>query len=95
MDGHLMMIVVELGLRSWHYPCHKCFLSSGGWPDRVYLGPRGVLYRELKGKDDTLSPAQRQVGLAMLDAGLDWQVWTPQQLGDGAARAQLESTASK
>lgn len=93
LDARLEAIAAELGLESVHWPCPACRVSSHGWPDRVYIGPGGILFRELKGTDDTLSPDQRALGLRLLEWRQDWQVWTPQQLREGTARAQLESIA--
>jgi hypothetical protein len=48
-----------------------------GWPDRVIVGPRGILFRELKTMSDVLSVDQVRVGERITAAGGDWAVWTP------------------
>lgn len=47
-----------------------------GFPDLVLVKDR-VLYRELKAAGGKLTPEQRAWGDALLKAGQDWKVWTP------------------
>lgn len=60
-----------------------------GWPDLEIVGPRGVLYRELKSMTGRLSVAQRQVGSVLAKAGQNWQVWRPIEWWDGTIDLQL------
>ena len=46
-----------------------------GFPDLVIIGPRGVLYRELKGPRGSLSTEQDAWLAALTDAGQDAGVW--------------------
>lgn len=64
-----------------------------GFPDLVIVGPRGVLYRELKTVRARLTAAQ-QVWLARLRAaGQDAEVWRPYDLQGGNIHLQLKAVA--
>ena len=57
-------------------------LGNRGFPDLVLVrGPR-LLFRELKKEGGRLSEHQEQWRDALLDAGADWELWTPGQLDD-------------
>jgi len=51
--------------------------SERGFPDLVLVGPRGVLWRELKSSRGRLSPAQREWLDMLHRAGSDVDVWRP------------------
>ena len=61
---------------------HYCGMrhSQPGWPDLVIVGTRGVLFRELKVPPDQLNSAQRALGYNLLASGMNWAVWTPDDL---------------
>jgi hypothetical protein len=50
-----------------------------GWPDLVMVHPqRGlILYREIKGNNETVSKDQAEWGARLSIAGGDWNVWRP------------------
>lgn len=61
-----------------------------GFPDWVFIGPNGILFREVKGSNDTLLPHQRAIGRLIMIAGGDWMVWGPGDIARGIAEKQLE-----
>jgi hypothetical protein len=65
-----------------------------GWPDLVIIGPRKVLYRELKSERGALTPDQRRVGSLLTRAGCDWAVWRPRDLCSGVIPDQLRQLAA-
>lgn len=78
-EAELQRLVDEtcrrLGLM--HYHTHDSRRSTAGFPDSVIVGPGGLLFRELKSQDGTLSPEQRRWGSRIEQAGADWSVWRP------------------
>lgn len=60
-----------------------------GWVDDVLIGHRGVLFRELKTEDGTVSEAQGAVIGRLAMNGLDVQVWRPSDLDSGRIVAEL------
>lgn len=56
--------------------------SQPGFPDLVIVGPRGVLYRELKTINGRVSPDQQKWLAALQRAGQDAGVWRPDQWPD-------------
>ena len=65
-----------LGIRL-SYHTHDSRRSPAGFPDRVYCGPGGVLFRELKTDTGKLTAAQEEWLEALHDAGMDVGVWRP------------------
>lgn len=92
LDERIETIALDLGLRSVHVPDSRR-VTARGWPDRVYLGPGGVLFRELKPEGGTLRHSQRQVGYLLQAAGLDWAVWRPLDLRLGRVIRELTAIA--
>lgn len=76
-------------LKLFHYHPHDSRRSEPGWPDSVIIGPRGILYRELKSHRGTLTSEQTQVRYLLLAAGADYGVWKPVQLLDGTIAREL------
>jgi hypothetical protein len=71
------------------YHTHDSRRSPSGFPDLVCVGPRGVLYRELKTAKGQLSLAQRTWLAALSAAGADVDVWRPDALLDGTVAREL------
>ena len=67
--------------------------TTPGVPDDILIGPRGVMWRELKTMTGKVSPAQRAMGEALLAAGQDWGVWRPDSLLNGAIARELAALA--
>jgi hypothetical protein len=51
--------------------------SPSGFPDWVFCGPAGVLYRELKRQSEKPKPKQQEWLDALTAAGCDAAVWRP------------------
>lgn len=65
--------------------------TTAGWVDDVILGPRGVLFRELKTQRGRITGAQLVVQGLLRAAGLDVGVWRPSDLFYGVVRREIES----
>lgn len=65
-----------LGIRL-SYHTHDSRRSPAGFPDRVYAGPGGVLFRELKTDTGKLTAEQQAWLVGLHAAGLDADVWRP------------------
>ncbi len=80
-------------IKGIHFPDSK-LVTANGWVDWVFLGPNGMLFREFKGTDDTLSPVQREVSRLIRNNGGDWGVWWPLDLRfGGRAEQELKTIA--
>lgn len=64
--------------------------DGAGFPDLVIVGPRGVLWRELKLQRGHLTPAQIEWQMALHSAGEDYGVWKPADWHSGWIRADLD-----
>jgi hypothetical protein len=62
------------------YHTHDSRYSAAGFPDWVFCGPGGVMYRELKTEKGKVSPNQETWINALLQAGCDARVWRPADL---------------
>lgn len=76
----------------YHHPDSRC-ATLAGFPDWVFIGPGGILYRECKGARDVLSLDQRRVGRHIMHAGGDWMVWGPRDIINGQAEKELRRIA--
>ena len=63
--------------------------TTPGVPDDILIGPRGVLWRELKTMTGKVSPAQRAMGEALLAAGQDFDTWRPVDWFSGRIKSEL------
>jgi hypothetical protein len=96
-------LLAELGLRATSFHDLAPVLGAGrerghigqalarqrGFPDWVIVGPRGVLWRELKSEFGTLRPEQRLWGRVLRAAGADWAIWRPSDWLDGTVEREL------
>ena len=76
-------------LKLYHFHPYDSRRNEPGWPDSVIIGPRGILYRELKSQSGTLSPEQTEVGYRLTAAGADFAIWRPGHLLDGTIAREL------
>jgi hypothetical protein len=90
LDSAVQDLVVELALYA-HHDHDPRGTGGRGWPDWVIIGPRGVLWREIKPEGAELSSGQRRLGYLLQASGQDWAVWGPGDLAGGLARKQLEA----
>jgi VRR-NUC domain len=79
LDEHIRRIVADLpSVKRYHtFDSRK---SPSGFPDLVLVGPRGVLFRELKRQAKKPTPAQAEWLAALCRAGADAAVWRPSDL---------------
>ncbi len=82
----------DLGLTRWHVRDSRGS-DVAGMPDDILLGPRGVLWRELKSETGALTPDQRRAGSRLERAGQDWAVYRPRDLLSGVIARQLGAIA--
>lgn len=92
LESHLRKLLDDLGL--WGYHPRTSQRSAKGWPDWVIIGPRKVIFRELKSEYGTLTPEQRQVGEMLQRAGQSWRVWRPSDLLSGQIGRELTELAA-
>lgn len=78
-EKNFQQAVIDLarlhGCRVYH--THDSRRSEKGWPDLVIVGPRGVLFRELKADRGRVKPEQWEWIEALKLAGQDAGVWRP------------------
>jgi hypothetical protein len=67
--------------------------SNKGFPDLVVCGIGGVLYRELKTADGSVSPAQKKWLQALADAGQDAGIWRPDDVESQRVWKELRAVA--
>jgi hypothetical protein len=91
LEAHLRKMLADLGL--WAYHPHTSRRSTPGWPDWVILGPRKIIFRELKSERGTLTPEQKRVGEMLQRAGQSWRVWRPSDLLSGQIAKELTEVA--
>jgi VRR-NUC domain len=74
-------------VKGWRTPVAA---DGKGWPDLVIAGPGGMLYREVKGEEDALTPEQEMWLAALRVAGADVAVWRPGDWESGRIRRELQ-----
>jgi hypothetical protein len=75
------------------YHTHDSRRSHSGWPDWCFVGPRGVMWRELKAANGRTTAAQNQWIDALRRAGQDADVWRPADLMSGRIARELAALA--
>lgn len=75
------------GIKGYHVPDSRR-ATIRGWPDWVFMSERGMLFREVKGTNDTVSPEQRAIGRLITRNGGDWAVWWPKDMRFGGVAEQ-------
>lgn len=82
-------------LRLLAYHTHASIHSPSGFPDLVILGPGGILFRELKSATGIVSAAQEMWLRALKAAGMDAEVWRPEDLASQRIIRELRVVAAK
>lgn len=81
----------ELGLLWFHsYDSRRDRMA--GFPDLVVVG-HGLLFRELKSEDGSVSAGQMAFGRAIRGAGGNWAVWRPSDWSMGLLQGELRMLA--
>lgn len=92
LEAHLRRLLADHHLYGFH--TRVAIGSEPGWPDWVIIGPRGIIFRELKTQRASLTVDQRRVGSMLGKHDLDWAVWRPQHLFDGTIERRLVKIAA-
>jgi hypothetical protein len=87
LEEHVRAICKDLGVLRIHV--YNSRGTTPGVPDDILIGPRGILWRELKTMRGKPTPAQQQMGHALTVAGQDWGVWRPSLLLSGVIAREL------
>ena len=77
----------KLGIIRFHVRVSKG--TTAGLPDDILIGPRGILWRELKTMRGKVTAAQQAMGEALLAAGQDFAIWRPVDWFSGRIRLEL------
>ena len=75
LEEHVRELCKGLGIVRIHV--YNSRGTTPGVPDDILIGPRGVLWRELKTMRGKVTVAQQTLGEALRAAGQDWGVWRP------------------
>jgi hypothetical protein len=70
-------------------PDSRRLVHGKGFTDLLIVGPRAILFRELKTEDGDLSRDQQRWRYRLQAAGANWSVWRPAQLRAGRIQAEL------
>ena len=92
LDRGIRRILADLPALRW-YHTHDSRRSPHGFPDLVVVGPRAVIWRELKRENGRHTAAQLGWLFALSDAGQDAATWRPAQLLDGTIARELAALA--
>lgn len=91
LERNVRRLIARHGLYGYHNPDSR--RSAPGWPDWVFIGRGGLLFRELKSPYGQVSGPQRHVGYLLQAAGQSWDVWRPLDLQTGRLDAELAALA--
>jgi hypothetical protein len=89
LSEHIRQKIAAMNLIGFCSPDSR--RMARGWPDWAIMGPRGVLFRELKTEPGVLTCEQSIIGGMLRKAGADWAVWRPSDWLDGIITRQLEA----
>ena len=87
LEEHVRAICKDLGVIRIHVRNSRG--TTPGVPDDILIGPRGILWRELKTMRGKVTPAQQEIGRALVAAGQDYGVWRPSLLLTGVIAHEL------
>ena len=87
LEEHVRELCKGLGIVRIHV--YNSRGTTPGVPDDILVGPRGLLWRELKTMRGKVTPAQQAMGEALTAAGQNWAVLRPASLLSGAIAAEL------
>lgn len=84
---------ITMACRALKLHVHACDLyrsgSEPGFPDLVIIGPRGVLWRELKVPPDEPNHAQKALGYTLAASRQNYAIWTPADWESGRIMKEL------
>jgi len=88
LQANIMDACKVLGLLAYH--THDARRSPAGFPDLCIVGRR-LIFRELKTQRGKLTPDQSVWLHGLRRAGVDADVWRPEQWCDGSVMRQLQA----
>ncbi len=89
LQREVRTLIAGAGLLTVALPRLANMGNPPGWPDLMILGPRGLLFRELKSADGRPSRAQLAIGGILRQLGQDWAIWRPADLDSGRIGREL------
>ena len=104
-EDDLLTAVLDLcRLKHLHTAHFRPARTAGGWrtavsgdgkgfPDLVIVGPRGVMFRELKTERGRVSTEQSEWQFRLRHAGADCGYWMPSDLRSGLILEELKAVA--
>src|SRR5262245_22835713 len=93
LESAVRRILASLGPRVLAYHTHNSRRSCAGFPDWVFTGPGGCIFRELKRESGRLTGAQQEWLETLVLAGVNVAVWRPADLLSGRVAAELAAVA--
>jgi hypothetical protein len=82
----------KLGILRFHVRISKG--TTAGLPDDILIGPRGILWRELKNQKNKPTRAQRETGAALTAIGQDFAIWRPEDWYSQRIRHELTAISA-
>ena len=89
LQGAVLGLCKAFRLLAYH--THDSRRSQPGFPDLVIVGPRGVLYRELKTDAGRMRPEQTDWIERLSEASQDADVWRIRDWASGRVKSELEA----
>lgn len=91
LDNEILKTVASL--RDWAqlvaYHTRNSYGSAHGFPDWVFAGAGGIMYRECKTQTGTLRPDQSLWRDILLSQGADWALWRPDDYASGRVNREI------
>lgn len=82
-------IAASCGVFLHHCGNSRFCVGTPGLPDLVLVGPRGILFRELKSSLRSVAPEQTSWRWMLRAAGGDAGLWLPSHGRDGTVAAEI------
>jgi hypothetical protein len=93
LERHVRAILKDLSEHVLGYHTYFSKASHAGFPDWVFAGPGGVLFRELKTARGRLTVTQVMWRRTLREGGADVDVWRPEDLLSGRVARELAAIA--
>lgn len=93
-----LLAAVQILARRYDVDLHHAFwpvADKRGWPDCALIGTRAAAFRELKSATGRVTADQKATGARMRVAGLDWDVWRPDDLTTGRIETEIAALSGK
>jgi hypothetical protein len=93
LQAEVLKLCDRMHLRVLAIPDSRRILHGRGWPDLTIVGPRELIFAELKSEGGQLSREQKQCRLALEMTGHYYTVWRPVDLERGHVELELRRLA--